>query len=115
MAPHRTRFRGAAERLLMTVLLLPCLWPAIATSQSAGSFGHPDEQRLIYRTAPNTGIVTFKVFAERNGARLNQQALVKLINLANQNATWQPTGDNSQGVFTDIPYGDYTAEVSAVG
>jgi tetratricopeptide (TPR) repeat protein len=99
----------------MTVLFMLCLWPASAVSQAAGSFGHPDESRIVYRTAPNTGMVTFRVFAERNGARLNQQAVVKLINLANQNATWQPTSDNSQGVFTDIPYGDYTAEVSAVG
>src|SRR5208283_3245047 len=37
------------------------------------------------------------------------------VNLSNQTATWQPTSQNSEGVFTDVPYGDYDAEVSAVG
>ena len=86
-----------------------------AVSQVAGSFGHPDQTRVGLGTAPNTGIVTFKVFAEHNGARLGRQAIVKLVNLANQNVTWQSTGDNSDCVITDIPYGDYSAEVSAVG
>jgi tetratricopeptide (TPR) repeat protein len=115
MASCATIFRASPKRFLGAAVLVLFLLPAIAASQVAGSFGHPDETRTALSTAPNTGIVTFKVFAERNGARLNQQAVVKLINLGNQNATWQPTGDNSQDVFTDIPYGDYTAEISAVG
>jgi tetratricopeptide (TPR) repeat protein len=96
-------------------LLLACVFPAVGLTQVAGSFGHPDETRVIHSTVPNTGIVTFKVFAERNGARLNRQAVVKLVNLANQTATWQPTENNWQCIFTDVPYGDYVAEVSAVG
>ena len=96
-------------------LLLVALLPSAAIGQVAGSWGHPDEQRIVHGTAPNTGIVTFKVFAERNGTRLNRQAVVKLVNLANQAAVWQSTGDNSECVFTDIAYGDYSAEVSAVG
>ena len=96
-------------------LLFVSMLPATAISQVAGSFGHPDETRIVRSAAPNTGIVTFKVFAERNGAQLNRQAVVKLVDLANQTATWQSTGDNSECVFTDIPYGDYSAEVSAVG
>lgn len=105
---HRSGFFAAS-------LLLACLSPAVGLAQVAGSFGHPDEMRTIRSTAPNTGVVTFKVFAERNGARLNRQAVVKLVNLANQTATWQPTENNWQCVFTDVPYGDYVAEVSAVG
>jgi tetratricopeptide (TPR) repeat protein len=89
--------------------------PATFLGQAAGSFGHPDTTRVVHSTAPNTGIVTFNVFAERNGAQLNRQALVKLVNLANQSVTWQTTGQDSQSVVTDIPYGKYDAEVSAVG
>jgi tetratricopeptide (TPR) repeat protein len=115
MACRPTILRGPRERFFVGLLCVVGPFCAATVGQAAGSFGHPDELRTAYRTAPNTGIITFKVFAERNGARLDRQALVKLVNLANQTATWQPTGDNSQGVFTDIPYGDYTAEVSAVG
>jgi tetratricopeptide (TPR) repeat protein len=77
-----------------------------------------------YSTAPNTGILIFKVSAERNGAHLDRQALLKLVNLATQSPTWQTTEDTSQGpydvsgslgVFTNIPYGNYDVEASAVG
>ena len=100
---------------MAAALFLVCLLPATALGQAQGSFGHPDESRIVLRTAPNTGIVTFKVFGERNGAHLDRQAVVKLVSLSNQAATWQPTSDNSESVFTDVPYGDYDAEVSAVG
>jgi len=110
-----TSLYGPPQRFMAAALLLVCLLPATAVGQAQGSFGHPDESRIVLRTAPNTGIVTFKVFAERNGAHLDRQALVKLVNLSNQTATWQPTSDNSESVFTDIPYGDYDAQVSAVG
>jgi len=103
------------QRFLAPALFLVCLLPAAVLGQAGGSFGHPEESRVVLSTAPNTGIVTFKVFAERNGAHLDRQALVKLVNLSNQTATWQPTRENSEGVFTDVPYGDYDAEVSAVG
>ncbi|HTT18352.1 MAG TPA: tetratricopeptide repeat protein [Candidatus Sulfotelmatobacter sp.] len=87
-----------------------------AIAQVGGSYGHPEESRVVtLASSPNTGIITFKVFAERNGSRLNRQAVVKLVNLADQTATWRPTGDNAEGVFTDIPYGEYGAEISAVG
>jgi len=77
-----------------------------------------------YSTAPNTGILIFKVSAERNGAHLDRQALLKLVNLATQSPTWQTTEDTPQGpydvsgslgVFTNIPYGNYDVEASAVG
>ena len=115
MASRAAIFRVRAERFVGAVVFVLLLLQAIAASQVAGSFGHPDETRTALSTSPNTGIITFKVFAERNGVRLNQQAVVKLVNLTTQSATWYSTGDNSQGVFTEIPYGDYTAEISAVG
>src|ERR1700686_2051680 len=106
-----TTLRG---RLLCAVLLI-CLFSASAVGQAAGSFGHPDTTRVVHSTAPNTGIVTFNVFAERNGAQLSRQALVKLVNLADQSVSWQTTGQDSQSVLTDVPYGNYDAEISAVG
>ena len=77
-----------------------------------------------YSTAPNTGILILDVFAERHGAHLDRQALLKLVNLQTQAPLWQTTEISSQGaysqsaargVFTDVPYGSYDVEVSAVG
>ena len=55
------------------------------------------------------------MFAERSGAHLDRQALLKLVNRASQNATWVTTDNNSQGWFTNIAYGNYDVEISAVG
>ena len=110
-----TTLHGPPHRSLAAALFLVCLLPVTALGQVLGSAGHPDESRVVLRTAPNTGIITFKVFAERNGSRLDRQAVVKLVDLSNQTATWQPTSEGSEGVFTDVPWGEYDAEVSAVG
>jgi len=67
-----------------------------------------------YQTAAGTGVLIFTVYAERSSLRLDRQALLKLIDATNQSAVWQTTED-SRGVFTNIPYGSYTVEVSAVG
>ncbi|HEY6763266.1 MAG TPA: tetratricopeptide repeat protein [Candidatus Sulfotelmatobacter sp.] len=77
-----------------------------------------------YDTAAGTGVVVVNVSAEKSGIYLDRQALIKLMNLANQTATWQTTvntaqgvfADNvSQGVFANVTYGSYDIEVSAVG
>jgi tetratricopeptide (TPR) repeat protein len=68
-----------------------------------------------YKTTPGTGVLIFTVYAERKGAHLDRQALLRLVNLSNQSSVWRTTEDASRGVFTDIPYGDYAVEVSAVG
>ncbi len=60
-------------------------------------------------------MLVFTVFAERNSANLDRQALLKLVNHANQETTWQTTQDTSKAVFTNIPFGTYDVEVSAVG
>jgi tetratricopeptide (TPR) repeat protein len=75
----------------------------------------PSDTYTSYDTAPGTGVLIFTVFGEKTGRRLDRQALLKLLNLTNQTATWQTTEDTSQGVFTNIPYGNYDVEVSAVG
>ena len=78
----------------------------------------------LYTTAPGTGIVVVTVSAEKKNARLDRQALLQLINRSTQTGTWQTTNDIaqgafqdqvSQGVFTNITYGEYEIEVSAVG
>src|ERR1700730_5735411 len=68
-----------------------------------------------YQTAPGTGVLLFTVYAERSSVHLDRQALLKLVDLSNQSATWQTTEGRSLGVFTNVPYGAYDVEVSAVG
>ena len=118
-------------RFLCVSFLLVCLLTTAATAQSPGDNlngqgSHRDQMAIArsYSTAPNTGVLVFEVFAERHGIHLDRQALLKLVNLQTQMSTWQTTELESQGpygerrgsgVFTNIPYGDYDVEVSAVG
>jgi tetratricopeptide (TPR) repeat protein len=37
------------------------------------------------------------------------------VSLSDQRALWQTTEDTSQGVFTNVPFGNYDIEISAVG
>jgi hypothetical protein len=120
-----------SARLACVSLLLGCVLSTALSAQSAGDMlngqgSHRDQIATArsYSTAPNTGVLIFSVFAERHGASLDRQALMKLVNLTSQSPLWQTTEDTSQGpydqsgalgVFTDIPYGNYDVEVSAVG
>ena len=120
-----------AAPLFCVSIFLGWLLPLTASAQSPGDIlngqgSHRDQLATArsYATAPNTGVLIFKVSAERKGARLDRQALLKLVNLATQSPVWQTTGNESQGpydesaslgVFTDIAYGNYDVEVSAVG
>lgn len=70
---------------------------------------------VTYNTAPGTGVLILRLFAERSALHLDRQALLKLVNVADNATTWQTTDDTSQGVFTNVPYGSYDLEVSAVG
>lgn len=78
----------------------------------------------LYISAPGTGIVVATVSAEKKNGHLDRQALVQLVNRSTQIGTWQTTNDImqgafqdevSQGVFTNVTYGEYEIEVSAVG
>ena len=78
----------------------------------------------FYNTAPGTGIVVATVSAEKKNGHLDRQALLQLINRSAQTAVWQTTNDIvqgafqdevSQGVFTNVTYGEYEIEVSAAG
>jgi tetratricopeptide (TPR) repeat protein len=68
-----------------------------------------------YSTTPGTGVLIFNVYAERHPVRLDRQALLKLVDVTKQAAMWQTTEDTSRAVFTNIPYGSYEVEASAVG
>ena len=101
---------------------LICVWLILASSLTAtAQRGGLNDARPLqdvfttYQTAPGTGVLIFTVYAERTTTHLDRQALLKLVNLTDQSATWQTTEDTSQGVFTNIPFGKYEVEVSAVG
>ncbi len=101
-------------------LFLLCLICALPSSILAQRGGLNDARPLqdfsvSYNTAPGTGVLIFTVFAERSSAHLDRQAILKLVNEADHSATWQTTDDTAQGVFTNIPFGNYDVEVSAVG
>ena len=100
------------------VRLVPlCLLAAIAWAQRGG-INDPrplQDFSVSYSTAPGTGVLIFSVFAERTSVKLDRQALLKLVNLSDQSVLWQTTEDTSKGVFTNVPYGSYDVEASAVG
>jgi tetratricopeptide (TPR) repeat protein len=77
-----------------------------------------------YITTPGTGVVVVTVSTEKKHGPLDRQALLELLNRSTQAATWQTTNEItqgafqdhvSQGVFTNVAYGEYDVEVSAVG
>ncbi len=106
------RMRGAVGVLLLCSLLAAEAWAQRAGLNDPNALGG---ESVAYSTAPGTGVLIFKVFGERSRAHLDRQALIKLINVANHSATFQTTEDTSEGVFTNIAYGSYAVEVSAVG
>ena len=131
MIASRAILRNVIARFACPAFVVGCLLGPVAMAQNTGDIlngqgSHRDQIATArsYTTAPNTGVLIFKVFAERKGAHLDRQALLKLVNLATQAPTWQTTEDTAdgayaqstpQGVFTDVPYGNYDVEVSAVG
>src|SRR5579859_2768087 len=93
---------------------------AIAQVNSVQQRDTMDDPRRLqsytsYDTAPGTAILIFKVYSERDGSHLDRQALLKLVDQTTRSASWRTTEDNSLGVFTDVAYGHYDVEVSAVG
>lgn len=104
-------------RLFCAPFLLGCLLTATATAQRTGlnDRQHLNDVSTSYSTEPGTGVLIFTVYAESSSVHLDRQALLKLVNLSNQSAIWQTTEDTSQGIFTNVPYGSYEVEVSAVG
>lgn len=113
-----------AARLFCAQLFLSCLVASIAIAQRGGVpepqlLPGPDNPNLrivtTYETTPGTAVVIFTVSAQRKGVHLDRQALLRLVNLADQSEAWRTTEETSRGVFTNVAYGDYAVEVSAVG
>ena len=73
------------------------------------------ESVTSYRTDPGTAVLVFSVFAERSRTHLDRQAVLTLVNLANHASLWTTTQDQAKAVFTNIAFGTYDLEVSAVG
>lgn len=106
-----------SPRFLPLYLLLVGTLANVALAQRGG-LNDPrplQDFSVSYDTAPGTGVLVFTVFAERASQHLDRQALLKLVSLSDHTATWQTTEDESKAVFTNIPYGSYDAEISAVG
>lgn len=76
---------------------------------------HLNQVTLSYNTAPGTGVVIIKVWAEDKNNHLDRQALLRLISSETHSSVYQTTEDNAQGVFTDVAFGAYEVEASAVG
>jgi tetratricopeptide (TPR) repeat protein len=107
----------SSARLFLSCLLLICRLAPTSLAQRGG-LNDPrplQDFSVSYKTAPGTGVLVFTVLAERGSNHLDRQALLKLVNQADHSATWQTTDDTSQGVFTNVPFGNYDVEVSAVG
>ena len=68
-----------------------------------------------YSTTAGVGIAIFTVSAGRKDRHMDRQAVLKMVNTASQATTWQTTEDTSKAVFTNVPYGSYDVEASAVG
>jgi len=112
---------------VQTIFLLLCLIASTftATGQNPTATGlminGPDSLQGrtaavgTYFTAPGTGAIAVNVFAERNGTRVDRQALLNLVDRTTQKGLWATTDDRAQGMFTNISYGTYDLEVSAVG
>src|SRR5215831_12092687 len=108
------------DTLLTRAFLVRCLIICFSLTAYAQRGGLNDPQHLAevsvsYNTAPGTGVLIFSVFAERTTTHLDRQALIKLINAADHTATFQTTEDNAQGVLTNVAFGNYEVEVSAIG
>ncbi|MGA8621303.1 MAG: tetratricopeptide repeat protein [Candidatus Sulfotelmatobacter sp.] len=116
----------ALVRDCLTISFLLVCWALATLAQGAGptvDTGLRDYASL-YTTAPGTGIVVATVSAEKKNGHLDREALLQLLNRSTRTATWQTTNvitqgafpdQVSQGVFTNVTYGEYEIEVSAVG
>ncbi len=126
MRRNTLRFAETFARLVCAVTLAGIV-SAQSSNNGASTIGTMLNDRTLaraYNTAPGTGVLIFKVSSERDGHAIDRQALLKLVNLSTQNPVWRTTEDASTGVysenasqavFTDLPFGKYDVEVSAVG
>ena len=117
MTRSTTRLTSVFARILCVPLGLASL-SASAMGQGLDTTYNPAARLNVptyYSTTAGTGTLVFTVSGEHSNVHLDRQALLKLVNIANQATTWQTTEDTSKGVFTNVPFGSYTVDVSAVG
>jgi len=112
--------RPTSARFLKRVACLLALFPTISSNawgQRAGlnDPSHLNQVTLFYNTAPGTGVVIVRVWAEQKSSPLDRQALLQLTSAERHSGVYQTTEDNAQGVFTDVALGAYRLEASAVG
>jgi len=115
----RVTFRLTGALVALVRILACCVLATPALGQSPSTDRIPStlnvEPSVVYRTDPGTCVLLFKVFAEKSSVPIDRQALLKLVNLKDQKVVWQTTEENSQGAFTNVPFGNYDVEISAVG
>jgi tetratricopeptide (TPR) repeat protein len=111
-----TTARGLRTLLLICAPIVNAL--AQAPAQSPGGLArNPDNTPTtsIYNTAPGTGVLVFRVFAEKMGTRPQGPVRLELTNLANHSGVLQTIEGDAEGVFVDTQYGSYEIEASALG
>jgi tetratricopeptide (TPR) repeat protein len=103
--------RFSATLLVVFVVLAPNLF-----AQRPGIKDQRPNQDLpsSFNSSYGTGVLIFRLYAEDTNTRLDRQAVLKLVNHADL-TLWQTTNGTSQGIFTDIPLGNYEVEVSTAG
>jgi tetratricopeptide (TPR) repeat protein len=109
---------GSIQRALASAALSLLLTATLPAQQRSGALNDPGSLKdfsTAYSTAPGTGVLVLTVYSENSRTHLDRQALAKLVDLRSQAATWQTTEDTSQAVFTNVAFGSYDVEVSAVG
>ena len=109
--------RDRMQSFCTALLFLPFFFSG-AQAQSAPVFRDPTadqgaslEALGAYRTTAGTSVLVFTLFAERNSAQLDHQAVLKLVNLANHAAIVAVSDETSKGVFLDVLPGRYALEV----
>jgi tetratricopeptide (TPR) repeat protein len=114
-----TRLANFLARIPCIACTVVCLWLlTTASAQTVDLRNNPGallELPSYYSSEAGTGVLVFTVFAEHSPTHLDRQALLKLVDATKHTESWQATEDTSKGVFTNVPYGTYQLEVSAVG
>jgi len=113
--------RHGARTLGIFLLACPLCLPAL--TQNVGPFGKEDlgnagrvDIATRYETAPGTGLLVFRVCAEKaDGPRLSAGVQLVLTDLANNLGYAQIMNGDAEGVFPNLAYGRYDIEVRAPG
>jgi Flp pilus assembly protein TadD len=115
----QSRMTNRSAQHCCTAVLLACWLLGAAVAQRkidpTAEPGRVAETITSYRTDPGTAVLIFHVFAQRNTSVLDRQAVMTLVNAADHSTTWTTTEDNAKAFFTNVRFGSYGLDVSAVG